>query len=126
MWQLICLCLPALALSERRRFFTLFGKALQEVGEQPGEIDIGLFFLHSLSPAEALTVLEGRRDLVIRSQELVEQWPEKDADENILEFAIDDHIQTLLAAERRWLDRTIARLQILDTHTTLLKKEKVS
>ena len=123
MWQIICLCLPTLTLSERRRFFKLFNQTILAAGREPGEIDIGLFFLHSLRPSEALTVLEERRELVVRSQEIMEQQPAMEPTADILQLAIDDHIQTLLAAERRWLDRTIARLQSLDTLDDLLKKE---
>lgn len=100
--------------SEQQRFFTLFSKALHDSGREPGEMDLGLFFLHFLSPGEALTVLEERRDLVVRSQEIMEQMPaqEQESEErDILQGAINDHIKTLLAAERAWLNRTIARLQ---------------
>lgn len=123
MWQIICLCLPAITMSERQRFFSLFSKTLHASGREPGEMDIGLFFLHSLSSGEALTVLEERRDLVVRSQELMQQphplrgLPEKGSAAHVIEMVIDDHIQTLLAAEHAWLERTIAQLQTLSENS---------
>jgi hypothetical protein len=45
------------ARSEQQRFFALFKEVLRAYGREPGEMDLGLFFLHSLSPEEALTVL---------------------------------------------------------------------
>ncbi|HLZ62101.1 MAG TPA: hypothetical protein VKR06_34580 [Ktedonosporobacter sp.] len=114
MWQIICLCLPAITMSERQRLFALFSKTLHAYGREPAEMDIGLFFLHSLSTGEALTVLEERRDLVIRSQELMARLPVKGTAEDVIEMAIDDHMQTILAAERIWLDRTLAQLRTLN------------
>jgi hypothetical protein len=110
MWQIICLCLPAVTRSEQQRFFTLFRDALNFYGREPGEMDLGLFFLHSLSPEEALTVLEERLELVVRSQELIDQ-PSPDAEADLKQLLINDHMQTLLAAEHEWLKRTIAQLQ---------------
>jgi hypothetical protein len=111
MWQIICLCLPAVTMSERQRFFALFHSVLRSVGREPGEMDLGLFFLHALSSEEALTVLEQRLDLVIRSQDMLGQQPTSDPAQDIIQFAIDDHMRTLLAAEHSWLERTIAQLQ---------------
>ncbi|MBO0779525.1 MAG: hypothetical protein J2P37_11925 [Ktedonobacteraceae bacterium] len=109
MWQIICLCLPAVTRSEQQRFFTLFSDAMRAYGREPGALDISLFFLQSLSPEEALTVLEERLDLVVRSQGLIERHPESETD--IMQAAIDDHMHTLLAAEREWLARTIEQLR---------------
>ena len=111
MWQIICLCLPAVTMSEQQRFFSLFSNALRSFGREPGEMDLGLFFLHTLSPEESLTVLEQRLDLVIRSQDLLEQPSEKEPAQDVIQTAIDDHMRTLLAAEHSWLKRTIAQLQ---------------
>ncbi len=111
MWQIICLCLPAVTMSERQRFFALFSNVLRANGREPGTMDLGLFFLHMLSPEEALTVLEERLDLVVRSQNLMEQPVELASAQDVIQAAINDHIQTLLEAEHAWLKRTIARLQ---------------
>jgi hypothetical protein len=113
MWQIICLCLPAVTGSERQRFFTLFSDALHACGREPTEIDLSLCFLHMLLPQEALTVLEERLHLVVRSQELMGQQPDVESAQDIRQWLIDDHLRTLLAAEGEWLTRTIAQLQNL-------------
>src|SRR5579883_583793 len=102
MWQIICLCLPAVTMSERQRFFALFSNVLRANGREPGTMDLGLFFLHMLSPEEALTVLEERLDLVVRSQNLMEQPVELASAQDVIQAAINDHIQTLLEAEHAW------------------------
>lgn len=111
MWQIICLCLPATTGSERQRFFALFSDVLHARGREPDEMDVSLFFLHTLSSQEALTVLEERLELVMRSLELMGQQPAAERVEDIKQWMIDDHLRTLLAAEREWLRRTIAHLQ---------------
>jgi hypothetical protein len=115
MWQIICLCLPAITMSERQRLFALFHNVLRSAGREPGEMDLGLFFLHTLSPEEALTVLEQRLDLVIRSQDMLKLSSASEPTQDIIQLVIDDHMRTLLAAEYSWLKRTIAQLQ--SSHT---------
>lgn len=108
MWQTICLCLPATSIHERRHVFSLLNTLSPGAGNELAAVDIGLCFLPSLSPEEALTVLEERHELVIRSQELVEQPLQQ---QDIMQTAIKDHMQTLLAAERAWLERTLIQLR---------------
>lgn len=108
MWQTICICLPAVTKSEQQRFFSFFSEAYKR---KPGEMDISLFFLHSLSKEETLTVLEERLDLVLRSQELME-WQTANLQEvNTIQAVVSDHMRTLIAAEHAWLQRTIAFLR---------------
>jgi hypothetical protein len=111
MWHIICLCLPAVTRSEQQRFFTLFKEVLHAYGREPGEMDISLFFLYVLSPEEALTVLEERLDLVVRSQELLAQQGEREPAPDDMQALITDHMRTLLAAEYEWLRRAIAQFQ---------------
>ena len=111
MWQIICLCLPAVTPSERQRFFALFRNALHASGREADEMDLSLFFLHTLSSQEALTVLEERLHLVVRSQELMGQQRAMESARDIRQWVIDDHLRTLLSAEHEWLKRTIAQLQ---------------
>ena len=101
MWQIICLCLPAVTPSERQRFFTLFRNALHASGREADEMDLSLFFLHTLSSQEALTVLEERLHLVVRSQELMGQQRTMESGRDISQWVIDDHLRTLLAADMR-------------------------
>src|SRR5260221_9085497 len=111
MWHIICLCLPAVTRSEQQRFVALFGDIVRAYGRAPGEMDLGLFFLYVLSPQEALTVLEERLDLVIRSRELLAQQEEREAAPDDVQALITDHMRTLLAAEHEWLQRAIAQYQ---------------
>lgn len=113
MWHIICLCLPAVTRSEQQRFFALFKEVLRAYGREAGEMDLSLFFLHSLSNEEALTVLEERLDLVARSQELLAQQEESEPEPSDIQALITDHMQTLLAAEHAWLQHAIAQLQCL-------------
>jgi len=109
MWQIICLCLPAVTLSERQRFFALFKDVLKSFGREPGEIDLSLFFLYGLSPEESLTVLDERRRLVDRSQALLAQPGTQALPPDDMQLLIADHMRTLLDAEHEWLQRAIAQ-----------------
>ena len=111
MWHIICLCLPAVTCSEQQRFFTLFKDVLRAYGREPGEMDLSLFFLYTLSPEESLPVLEERLDLVVRSQELLAGLNEREQASDDKQALITDHMRTLLAAEYEWLQRAIAQLQ---------------
>lgn len=111
MWQIICLCLPAVTLSERQRFFTLFKDVLHAFGREPGEVDLSLFFLYGLSLEEALTVLEERLRLVERSQALLAQPGAPELTPDDMQTLIADHMRTLLAAEHEWLQRAIMQFQ---------------
>ncbi len=111
MWQIICLCLPAVTLSERQRFFTLFKDVLKSFGREPGEMDLSLFFLYGLSPEESLTVLEERLRLVERSQVLLAQPGAPELLPDDMPGLIADHLRTLLAAEHEWLQRAIAQFR---------------
>jgi hypothetical protein len=109
MWQIICLCLPAVTLSERQRFFALFKDVLKSFGREPGEMDLSLFFLYGLSPEESLTVLEERLRLVERSQALLAQPGAPELPPDGMQLLIVDHMRTLLAAEHEWLQHAIAQ-----------------
>jgi hypothetical protein len=111
MWQIICLCLPAIAPSEQQRFFTLFKDVLHAYGREPGTLDLSLFFLDALSLEEAITVLEERLDIVVRSQELLAGPEERQALADDMQALIIDHMRTLLAAEHEWLQRAIVQYQ---------------
>ncbi len=65
----------------------------------------------ALSPEEALTVLEERRDLVVRSQDLLAGLNEREQASDDVQALITDHMRTRLPAEYEWLLRAIAQLQ---------------
>lgn len=117
MWQIICLCLPAVPKSEQQRFSALFENVSRGHKLRAHELDLSLFFLHALSPAERLTVLEERLDLVVRSQEVLEtQRLEEQSTEDSMQTLMEDHMRTLLSAEQEWLERTLTRLRLLYAH----------
>jgi hypothetical protein len=99
MWHIICLCLPAVTRSKQQRFFTLFKEVLHAYGREPGEMDLSLFFLYARSPEEALTVLEDRLDLVVRSQDLLAGLNEREQASDGMQALITDHMRTRLPAE---------------------------
>jgi hypothetical protein len=111
MWHIICICLPAVTRSEQQRFFTLFKDVLRAYGREPGEMDLSLFFLYALSPEEALTVLQERLDLVVRSQALLTEQGEAALAPDDMQALIADHMRALLATEYEWLRHAIAQVQ---------------
>jgi DNA-binding PadR family transcriptional regulator len=78
---------------------------------QPGlsEVEACLFFLHRLTPAEAIILLQERLQLVTTYHQQVERQelgPHDDAHQ-----LVNEHRLMLLDAEIRWLQGAIARLQ---------------
>ncbi len=111
MWHSICLCLPATTQSEQQRFLAMFGSATHNPARERERMDLGLSFLYLLSPAEALTVLEERLDLVVRSQELLIRPSTRITAPSDMRELISDHIRILLTAEHIWLKHAITQLQ---------------
>jgi hypothetical protein len=112
MWQIICVCLSTLTTGEQHRFFHLLCGTEHTSAEERGAVDLSLLFLHALSAEEALTVLEERRDLVIRAQTLIAQQQAHEHGGSDTQSISQDHLQALLEAELAWLDRTVRRLRI--------------
>ena len=112
MWQIICVCLPMMTKEERQHFLALFGTAARTYDRELSEVDPSLAFLYLLTPPEALTVLEERRELVVRSQAwLATQSTAGSGRNSLMHLLVHDHIHTRLSAERAWLERTIRRLR---------------
>ncbi|GHO56906.1 hypothetical protein [Ktedonobacter robiniae] len=109
MWQTICLCPPTMPESERLRFLNLYGQFVHPPQEF-NEVDLGLAFLSHLTPAEALTVLQERQNLIERSQEWLSIHKQND-DGELLNLLIQDHTYTLLEAEHSWLEGAVRRLR---------------
>lgn len=118
MWQTICFCPPDMPEGERHRFLALynrFGKSqsTEARGQELSSIDLGLSFLALLTPDEALTVLQERRDLIVSTQEwLTMQEAGQRESAGLMDLLMLDHIDTLLEAERAWLERSIRRLRV--------------
>lgn len=118
MWQIICLCLPTMTKEQRQRFLTLFGDVIHTYNRELGEVDLGLSFLYTLTPAEALTVLEERLDLVEHSRTILDLPPENELTDRhtMMQHLVHDHIRTLLDAERQWLQRSIQYLRVSENN----------
>lgn len=115
MWQIICLCLPALTMLDQPRFYTLLHAAVQASIQEQGPVDLSLCFLPALTTEEALTVLEERRDLVLRALTPLAKRREDDQSEcREMQLLIQDHLQALLEAELAWSDRALHRLRRLE------------
>lgn len=113
MWQTICLCLPTMPESERLRFLNLYGQFVHP-RQDLNEVDLGLAFLSHLTPAEALTVLQERQNLIERSQEWLSTYAQSHGGGlglGLLDMLIQDHTYTLLEAEHSWLEGAVRRLR---------------
>jgi hypothetical protein len=111
MWQIMCLCLPALTIFDQLRFYTLLLAAMQAATQEQGPVDLSLCFLPALTTEEALIVLEERRDLVVRA--LIPFVTCGENDEPVcsgMQLLMQDHLQIMLEAELAWLDRALHRL----------------
>ncbi|GHO49625.1 hypothetical protein [Ktedonospora formicarum] len=112
MWQTICFCPPGMLEDERHHFLDLYGRYIQSGkhgAQEINQVDLGLSFLSLLTPDEALTVLQERRELITRSQEWLEC---QDQSNDVMHMLTLDHIGTMLEAERSWLERSIRHLRI--------------
>ena len=110
LWQFICLCLPTSSQDDRRHLGELFHEALQASNLNQRTIDVGLAFLPFLTPPEAHTVLSERRQLVLQLQAYLETTCVDSDLVPLMQYIVKDHIQTLLATEQAWLDRTLPLL----------------
>lgn len=115
MWQTICLCPPTMPESERLRFLNLYGQFVHP-RQELDEVDLGLAFLSHLTPAEALTVLQERQNLIERSQEWLSTHVQSHdrglgLELGLLDMLVQDHTYILLEAEHSWLEGAIRRLR---------------
>lgn len=74
-------------------------------------IDACLFFLHHVSSQEAVKLLHERYHAVEQYRQMVQYQIESQHVQNDAHQLVNDHKLTLLNAELRWLERTIAHLQ---------------
>ena len=94
----------------RKRFYKLLRESLGAYSPGLNEVDACLFFLHRLSPAEAITLLQERQELVSRYRALVTKQIKSQHIHDDAHTLVNDHKLTLLDAEFDWLNRAIAHL----------------
>jgi DNA-binding PadR family transcriptional regulator len=95
----------------RQHFYALLREMLSAYTPGLSGVDACLFFLHRLSPDEAVTLLRERYGLVARYRALVVQQMEELKYHDNAHRLVNDHKLALLDAELQWLERTIAHLQ---------------
>ncbi|HEX6799578.1 MAG TPA: helix-turn-helix transcriptional regulator [Ktedonobacterales bacterium] len=95
--------------SGERLFFELLRANLETLDRLGGAGDIGMMFLDSLPPAEALALLEHRRAQLDEQIAAYERAPKHEHGVGV-DLALDRQL-TLLRADLAWLDGVIARLR---------------
>jgi len=94
----------------RQRFVSLLREALQAYEPGPSVIEAAVFFIDQLPPAEAVRLLEGRRQRLIHARSHVSEQMAAMHEQDEAHQIVNDHTMSLLDAEIGWLERTIARL----------------
>jgi DNA-binding PadR family transcriptional regulator len=95
----------------RHYFYKLIRETLSTFTPGLSEIDACLFFLHHLTPAEAITLLEERHTLVANYRKSVIEQANPHHHIDYAHRLVNDHKLTLLNAELSWLERTITHLR---------------
>ncbi|WP_161977975.1 PadR family transcriptional regulator [Dictyobacter kobayashii] len=96
----------------RQRFAFLLREALQSYEPGPSVIDAAIFFLDQLAPQEAVSLLQARRERLIRERAQVTEQIAAMGEQDRAHLIVNDHTCTSLDAEIGWLERTIARLSL--------------
>lgn len=94
----------------RARFHALLRETLEDYSPALSGVDACFFFLHHLSPGEAIALLEQRRQRVADYRALVAQQAEQKEVQDDAHRLVNDHKLTLLDAELSWLNRAIEHL----------------
>lgn len=106
----------------RLYFYKLIRETLSAFTLGLSDIDACLFFLHRLTPAEAITLLEDRHTLVANYRESVTQQANPHHHIDNAHQLVNDHTLTLLDAELSWLERTITRLRSHKAHPSVIQE----
>jgi DNA-binding PadR family transcriptional regulator len=98
----------ALTEQGRQRFHALLREVVREYEPAHSGVEVGMIFLSSLEPGEAVALLRERRERVIARRAVVERETHE-ADRLPVQLA-RDHLLSLIDAELGWIDRTLRRL----------------
>jgi DNA-binding PadR family transcriptional regulator len=93
----------------RERFNSLLREVVRSFELLHTGVEVGMVFLPYLPPEEAILLLDERRQTINARLALVEQ--EAKATERLHEQLAQDHLVTLLEAERSWTERALQRLR---------------
>ncbi len=97
----------------RARFFDLLRAILRTFDPVHTGVDVAVVFLAQLPPAEAVTLLQERRQVVgARRAQVAAELGDLTVGNGWSAIAVD-HLLSLIDAEQAWLDRALARLHAL-------------
>jgi len=97
----------------RARFFDLLRAILRTFDPVHTGVDVAVVFLAQLPPAEAVTLLQERRQVVgARRAQVAAELGDLTVGNGWSAIAAD-HLLSLIDAEQAWLDRALARLHAL-------------
>ncbi len=103
----------ALTNQGRARFFDLLRAILRTFDPVHTGVDVAVVFLAQLPPAEAVTLLQERRQVVgARRAQVAAELGDLTVGNGWSAIAVD-HLLSLIDAEQAWLDRALARLHAL-------------
>lgn len=98
--------------SGRQYFYTLLREMLSQYTPGFSEVDACLYFLHYLTPAEAIQLLNERLKLITTYRNSFLQQMEEHSTTDEAHMLVNEHALTLLDAELHWLERTIMRMRV--------------
>ncbi|HEY7124214.1 MAG TPA: helix-turn-helix transcriptional regulator [Ktedonobacterales bacterium] len=94
------------------RFEELLREVLRTYDPIHSGVDVAIIFLKQMPHAEALALLEERRQsTALRRQQVASELDEQTRNSPLQRIAFD-HLLSLIDAELAWLDRTLANLRV--------------
>jgi DNA-binding PadR family transcriptional regulator len=94
------------------RFEDLLREVLRTYDPVHSGVDVAIIFLRQMPHAEALALLEERRQSVAERRQQVASELDEQARNSPLQRIAFDHLLSLIDAELAWLDRTLADLRV--------------
>ncbi len=93
----------------RQRFHELLREVVRSYEPAHTGVEVGMIFLSSLDPREAIELLRERRDTVVARRAVIERETHQ-GDRLPVQLA-RDHLLSLVDAELGWIERTLRRLR---------------
>ncbi len=93
----------------RQRFHELLRDVVRTYEVAHSGVEVGMIFLSSLEPQEAISLLHERRQAVLARRSLIESQA-RQGDHPHMNLA-QDHLMSMVDAELAWTDRALRQLQ---------------
>jgi len=93
----------------RQRFHELLREVVRTYEVAHSGVEVGMIFLSSLEPQEAISLMHERRQVVLARRSLIEGQA-RQGDHPHMNLA-QDHLMTMVNAELAWTDRALRQLQ---------------